>query len=68
MECHQISNASGRDFVMFVTMDAARPNEAAVAEAFSARLTASKAPPSLALSNDPMMKELADFFAAAQHE
>jgi hypothetical protein len=68
MECHQVSNGSGRDFVMFVTLDAARPNEAAVAEAFSARLTASQGLPglpNLPLSNDPMMKELSDFFTAA---
>ena len=56
MECHQISNATGRDFVMFVTMDAARPDTLAVAEAFSARLSASKALTSLPLSSDPMMK------------
>lgn len=71
MECHQISNKTGRDFVMFVTMDAARPNEAAVAEAFSARLTASKGLPGLPsspLSNDPMMKGLSDFFAAAAQQ
>jgi hypothetical protein len=67
MDCHTISNSQGRDFVMFVTMDAFRPTVAAPSEAFSAKIAAEQAnQTATALDNDPLVKALADFFDAAK--
>jgi hypothetical protein len=68
MACHQISNSAGRDFVMFVTMDAFRPSVPAPADLFSAKLAGGKlfqTKPS-ALAADPMVKSLVQFFNSAQ--
>jgi hypothetical protein len=68
MECHQISNAAGRDFVMFVTMDAFRPSVAAPADLFSVKAAAASNPaqPSpTSLPKDPMIESLVQFFDAA---
>jgi hypothetical protein len=66
MACHQVSNAQGRDFVMFVTMDAFRPSTPAPSDPFVARLDSARAartaPP---LGADPMVGSLKDFFDAA---
>jgi hypothetical protein len=67
MVCHQISNAAGRDFSMFVTMDAFRPHTPAPADSFSAKVAQGRlfqtVPSSLA--EEPMMKSLSQFFDAA---
>jgi hypothetical protein len=68
MDCHQTSNQSGRDFVMFVTMDAFRPGVAAPADLFAqklagGRLLQSKQPTSL--QTDPLVTSLQKFFDAA---
>ena len=44
MACHKISNAAGRDFSMFVTMDAFRPSIPAPANLFSGKLAGATAP------------------------
>ncbi|MBV8526547.1 MAG: hypothetical protein JOY71_31290 [Acetobacteraceae bacterium] len=67
MACHQISNKAGRDFVMFVTMNAFRPGVAAPADLFSAKLAGRRlfrAQPS-PLENDPMVRSLIQFFNSA---
>jgi hypothetical protein len=67
MDCHTISNNQGRDFVMFVTMDAFRPTVAAPSEAFSAKIAAEQAnQTATALGNDLLVKALADFFDEAK--
>jgi hypothetical protein len=68
MACHNISNAQGRDFVMFVTMDAFRPGTAAPADLFAAKVATPNAAAGAApaLSADPMVDALADFFEAAK--
>jgi hypothetical protein len=67
MDCHTISNSQGRDFVMFVTMDAFRPNVAAPSEAFTAKMEAVQAnQTATSLGNDPMIKALGEFFDAAR--
>jgi len=70
MTCHQISNEQGRDFVMFVTMDAFRPGALATADLFSAQLARGRQalPSSPPLGSDPMMKSLMQFFQAAENQ
>jgi hypothetical protein len=68
MECHQTSNAAGRDFVMFVTMDAFRPGVTTPADLFSEKVAGGRPvqanqPPSL--EADPLIKSLQQFFDAA---
>ncbi len=70
MECHQISNEGGRDFVMFVTMNAERPTVAAPADLFAAKLAGGKfaeKKPS-AREKDPVVEGLARFFESAQKQ
>lgn len=69
MDCHHESNKAGRDFVMFVTMDAFRPGVATPADLFSAkvaggRLLQSKQPSSL--QSDPLIKSLQQRFDPAR--
>ncbi len=68
MACHQISNAQGRDFVMFVTMDAFRPGTPAPADLFAAKAVSPSAATGAApaLEKDPMVEALSDFFEASQ--
>jgi len=64
MACDQISNKTGRDFVMFVAMDAHRPGAPALADLFSEKIAGGKLfqtePSSIAA--DPMVKSLVEFF------
>ncbi|WLA64562.1 hypothetical protein [Bradyrhizobium diazoefficiens] len=63
MDCHQHSNAEGRDFVMFVTFDAFRGGVPSPSAPFSARVSgASASEPGRALGSDPMIRSLIDFF------
>ena len=68
MDCHTISNSAGRDFVMFVTVDAFRPSVPAPAALFSAKVStgAQARRTENALSNEPMLKSLQQFFDAAK--
>jgi len=69
MDCHKTSNHQGRDFVMFVTMDAFRPSVPAPAELFTAKVTDDKAlQTGPALSADPLVKSLIDFFDATKEK
>jgi hypothetical protein len=69
MVCHAKSNEGGRDFVMFVTMDAFRPGVHAPSELFSAKIAADGSLQSgTALSSDPVMKSLMEFFEAAEQK
>jgi hypothetical protein len=70
MSCHQISNAQGRDFVMFVTMDAFRPNVPAPADLFATKATAAKNAPAAAtpLAADPVVKSLIEAFKDAKSQ
>jgi cytochrome c peroxidase len=67
MACHQISNAEGRDFVMFVTMDAFRPGTPTAADLFAEKAQvaalAGRAP---SLDSDPVVGALSNFFEAAE--
>lgn len=67
MDCHTISNQQGRDFVMFVTMDAFRPSVPAPAALFSAKMGTGAAARQAenALAADPMIKSLQQFFESA---
>lgn len=63
MDCHQQSNAEGRDFVMFVTFDAFRGGVPSASAPFSGRVSGAPASePGRALGNDPMIRSLVDFF------
>ena len=63
MDCHQLSNAKGRDFVMFVTFDAFRAGVPSPAAPFSAKVGGGAAiEAGRALGNDPLIKSLVDFF------
>jgi hypothetical protein len=65
MECHNISNDTGRDFVMFVTFDAFRPGTPAASEMSLSKMSAAKARANgVALRSDPLVKSLTDFFNA----
>jgi hypothetical protein len=67
MDCHQQSNAQGRDFVMFVTFDAFRGSVPSPSAAFSEKVSGAQASePGRALGNDPMIRSLVDFFAKAK--
>jgi hypothetical protein len=67
MVCHNLSNQSGRDFVMFVTIDAFRPNVLAPGDLFAAKITGEQALQTAnSLSADPMVKSLIEFFNAAK--
>ncbi len=69
MQCHQISNDKGRDFVMFVTMDAFRPGVLTPGDQFSAKNARSSdesVKAESALSSDPMLKSLKQFFEAIE--
>jgi hypothetical protein len=69
MACHAKSNEQGRDFVMFVTMDAFRPGVHAPSDLFSAKIAADGSLQAGAtLSNDPMVKSLMEFFDAAEQK
>lgn len=62
MDCHQISNAQGRDFVMFVTFDAFRPSVPSPAGLFSGKVSGEQAVEAgRSLANDPMVRDLVDF-------
>jgi hypothetical protein len=64
MGCHDSSNQQGRDFAMFVSLDAYRPGVLAPGDLFSAKLSE---PPDAAgaLSSDPMLKSLMQFLEGA---
>jgi hypothetical protein len=66
MECHFYSNRHGGDFAMFVSLDAYRPGVLAPGDLFSAKL--SEPPNAGALSSDPMLKSLMQFFEAAEQK
>jgi hypothetical protein len=69
MACHQTSNQAGRDFVMFVTMDAFRPGVATPADLFTAKVANGRlaaAQPSA--PSDPLVKSLAHFFDAVREK
>jgi hypothetical protein len=69
MACHDVSNQQGRDFVMFVTIDASRPGEAAVADRFDEKVAGGSLAHSqlLSLSADPMVKSLIEFMDATKN-
>lgn len=67
MQCHKISNEDGRDFVMFVTVDAFQPGVLTPGDLFGAKGAKSSAgsvKPESSLSTDPMLKSLKQFFEA----
>jgi hypothetical protein len=65
MGCHQLSNREGRDFVMFVNVDAFRPAVSAPSEPIASQLNGPKFPRAgLPLSADPVVKALIDLFDA----
>ena len=69
MDCHSLSNQQGRDFVMFVTMDAFRPGTLAPSDLFLSRAGIDKTPPTAAtagLGGDPLAKSLSDFFESTK--
>ena len=67
MACHQISNAEGRDFVMFVTMDAFRPGTPTPADLFAEKAEgAALAGGAPSLNSDPVVEALSNFFEAAE--
>jgi hypothetical protein len=59
---HAIANTNGRDFVMFVTMDAFRPSVATPAEFFSKAGTTKNVAKTRASSKDPMIQLLIHIF------
>jgi len=63
MECHQIANEEGRDFVMFVSFDAFRPGEVAPADLFTQRLVPES--PAL-LAPDRLMENLNTFMQSVE--
>ena len=63
LECHQLSNDEGRDFVMFVTFDAFRSGVPSPSDPFSGRVAGALATePGRALGDDPMIRSLVNFF------
>jgi hypothetical protein len=69
MQCHKTSNEGGRDFVMFVTLDAFQPGALTPGDPFSAKGAKSSdgsVKPETALSSDPMLKSLKQFFEAIE--
>ena len=68
MTCHAISNKYGRDFVMFVTMDAFRRGVRAPGDLFSTKISDGPRSAATALSRDPMLKELMRFFETAEQK
>ena len=65
MECHNISNNTGRDFVMFVTFDAFRPGTPAASDVLFSKISAARVRSNAAaLRSDPLVKSLTDFFNA----
>jgi hypothetical protein len=65
MGCHQLTNREGRDFVMFVNVDAFRPAVSAPSEPIASQLNGPKFPRAgLPLSADPVVKALIDLFDA----
>jgi hypothetical protein len=69
MDCHQISNAQGRDFVMFVTIDAFRPGVPAPGALFSTKLSGDLGiDAGRSLDNDPVVKSLIEFFESKKDQ
>ena len=68
MDCHVISNAHGRDFVMFVTTDAYRPSVRAPGDPFNAKISDGSFNASGAPSSDPMLRSLLQFFESAKQK
>ena len=70
MACHFISNQKGRDFVMFVTMDAFRPTEATPSDSFAEKTAGGSLFQSRisSLSTDPVVKSLVEFFDATRDQ
>ena len=68
MTCHAISNKYGRDFVMFVTMDAFRRGVRAPGDLFSTKISDGPRSAANVLSRDPMLKELMRFFETAEQK
>jgi hypothetical protein len=68
MTCHAISNHYGRDFVMFVSMDAFRPRVRAPGDLFSTKTSDGPRSAATALSRDPMLKSLMQFFETAEQK
>jgi hypothetical protein len=60
--CHAMSNQKGRDFVMFVTIDAVRSNILAPGDLFADKVAAAA---SITQSQDPLLSSLAEFLGAA---
>jgi hypothetical protein len=64
VDCHDISNKHGRDFVLFVTIDAFRPGVRAPGDLFSEKIVDGSFNADSALSTDPMLRSLMQFFEA----
>ena len=64
VDCHDISNKHGRDFVLFVTIDAFRPGVRAPGDLFSEKILHGSFNVDSALSTDPMLRSLMQFFEA----
>jgi hypothetical protein len=65
MTCHAVSNHYGRDFVMFVSMDAFRPKVRAPGDLFTTKTVDGPNIAAATLSGDPMLKSLMQFIEAA---
>jgi hypothetical protein len=68
MACHAYSNHYGRDFVMFVTMDAFRRGVRAPGDLFSKKTSDGPRSAANTLSRDPMLKSLMKYFEAAEEK
>jgi hypothetical protein len=67
MDCHQMSNLQGRDFVMFVTFDAFRDGVSSPSTPFAGKVSGTAASePGRALGNDPLIRSLVDFFESTK--
>ncbi|MEJ0075348.1 MAG: hypothetical protein WDO17_07845 [Alphaproteobacteria bacterium] len=68
MECHQLSNAQGRDFIMFVTLDAFQGGVPAPGAPFNTKVSGDIAlEAGRSLGDDPLIKSLVDFFNKAKN-
>jgi hypothetical protein len=66
MVCHHLSNRRGRDFVMFVTFDAFRPDLPALGPTIARANTGELRQSRDILISDPLIKSLSDLFEATR--
>jgi hypothetical protein len=68
MTCHDMSNVTGRDFVMFVTRDAFQPGDLAPADLFSRKISDRASNSGSTPSSDPLLRSLMEFFETARQK